>query len=192
MADSKTILDLLDAGDGDAVALAAPGRKPLTYRALQKLVGRTVDALNDFGIGRNDRVAIVLPNGPEMAAAFVAIGTGATTAPLNPAYRAEELEFYITDLRAKAVVVTEGDDTAAVQVATKLGLPILRLAPELDAGAGSFTLLAEGGMARTEKAASKGYAGSADIALVLHTSGTTSRPKIVPLSHGNVCASAAH
>lgn len=192
MADSKTILDLLDAGEGDAVALAAPGRKPLTYRALQKLVGRTVDALNDFGIGRNDRVAIVLPNGPEMAAAFVAIGTGATTAPLNPAYRAEELEFYITDLRAKAVVVTEGEDTAAVQVATKLGLPILRLSPELDAGAGSFTLLAEGGMARTEKAASKGYAGSADIALVLHTSGTTSRPKIVPLSHGNVCASAAH
>src|SRR3546814_7004553 len=47
-------------------------------------------------------------------------------------------------------------------------------------------------MARTAKAASKGYAGSADIALVLHTSGTTSRPKIVPLSHGNVCASAAH
>src|SRR3546814_6978757 len=77
----------------------SPGRAPLTYRALQKLVGRTVDALNDFGIGRNDRVAIVLPNGPEMAAAFVAIGTGATTAPLNPAYRAEELEFYITEDR---------------------------------------------------------------------------------------------
>src|SRR3546814_4039115 len=102
-----------------AVALAAPGRAPLTYRALQKLVGRTVDALNDFGIGRNDRVAIVLPNGPEMAAAFVAIGTGATTAPLNPAYRAEELEFYITDLRAKAVVVPAGEDGTAVQVAAK-------------------------------------------------------------------------
>ena len=52
--------------------------------------------------GRNDRVAIVLDNGPEMAACFLACAAGATSAPLNPAYRAEEFEFYLTDLNAKA------------------------------------------------------------------------------------------
>ena len=58
-------------------------------------------ALNGMGIGRNDRVAIVLPNGPEMAAAFVAIACGATTAPLNPAYKADEFDFYLADLNAR-------------------------------------------------------------------------------------------
>ena len=57
--------------------------------------------LNALGIGRGDRVAIVLPNGPEMATAFVAVACGATTAPLNPAYRAEEFDFYLTDLRPR-------------------------------------------------------------------------------------------
>ena len=53
----------------------------------------TLAALNARGIGRNDRVAIVLDNGPEMAAAFLCISAGATAAPLNPAYRADEFEF---------------------------------------------------------------------------------------------------
>ena len=66
-----------------------------------------------MGIGRNDRVAIVLPNGPEMAAAFIAIACGATTAPLNPAYRAEEFDFYLSDLNAKALVILDGMESPA-------------------------------------------------------------------------------
>ncbi len=54
-----------------------------------------------MGIGRGDRVAIVLPNGPEMAASFVAIAAGATTAPLNPAYKRDEFDFYLADLNAR-------------------------------------------------------------------------------------------
>ncbi len=192
MPEISTIPDLLEAADRTSIAIAAPGRAPLTYGGLRRLVSSTVDALNDFGVGRNDRVAIVLPNGPEMAAAFVAIGAGATTAPLNPAYRADEFDFYMTDLRAKALVVMEGDDSPAVEIAKKLTIPILRLAPDPDQGAGAFTLLAEGGTARTEKAAATGYAAAEDKALVLHTSGTTSRPKIVPLTHTNITASAHH
>jgi acyl-CoA synthetase (AMP-forming)/AMP-acid ligase II len=166
---------------------ATEGRAPLTHAGLRRLAERTVEALNGIGIGRGDRVAIVLPNGPEMAAAFVAIACGATTAPLNPAYKAEEFEFYLTDLRAKALVIQKGMESPARGVAARLGVPLLELAADEAAGAGAFTL--EGG--RPGGAATPGTAGTEEVALVLHTSGTTARPKIVPLTHGNVCASAA-
>ncbi|MDZ7651550.1 MAG: AMP-binding protein [Burkholderiaceae bacterium] len=87
-----TITALLAAGADDATALHAPGGKALSYKALRAHVARTVAALNALGIGRGDRVAIVLPNGPEMASAFVAIAAGTTSAPLNPAYRADEFD----------------------------------------------------------------------------------------------------
>ena len=172
----------------DAIAITAPAAKPLTYQALNLLVGNTVSALNKLGVGRGDRVGIVLPNCPEMASAFVAIASGCTAAPLNMAYRADEFEFYLGDLKAKALVVASGSDTPARAVAAKLGIAILELTPHPENGAGSFTLsgaahsgkpIANGGLAQTD-----------DIALILHTSGTTSRPKIVPLTHKNVCASA--
>ena len=87
MSQIRTVRAALDRGAGDAVAIAAPGRNPLTYAALRAHVDATVEALNSRGIGRNDRVAIVLPNGPEMACSFLSIAAGATTAPLNPGYR---------------------------------------------------------------------------------------------------------
>jgi acyl-CoA synthetase (AMP-forming)/AMP-acid ligase II len=185
---ADTLLALLARGADDAPAIGAPEAGPLTHRGLRELCARTVAALNGFGIGRNDRVAIVLPNGPEMAAAFVAIATGATTAPLNPAYRAEEFEFYLSDLNARALVVEQGSESPALSVAAKLGLPVLHLVPEPGAGAGAFTLA--GGT--PGQAAHPGTAQPGDIALVLHTSGTTSRPKIVPLAQSNVAASARH
>jgi acyl-CoA synthetase (AMP-forming)/AMP-acid ligase II len=105
---------------------------PLRYRDLRSLAERTVETLNALGIGRNDRVAIVLPNGPEMAASFVCIGAGATTAPLNPSYRAEEFEFYLADLRAKALVVEAGSDSPARGVAKKLAIPIIEKVSPLE------------------------------------------------------------
>ncbi|MBL8808239.1 MAG: AMP-binding protein [Rhodospirillales bacterium] len=184
-----TIWELLAVGrDGDA-ALGAPETKALDFAGLRALARRTVADLNAMGIGRNDRVAIVLPNGPEMAASFLAIGAGATTAPLNPAYRADEFEFYLTDLKAKALVVQAGEETPARAVAAKLGVPVVELMPDRAAGAGSFTLAAG---ALKGVPAQAGFADTEDVALVLHTSGTTSRPKIVPLAQANVCASARH
>jgi acyl-CoA synthetase (AMP-forming)/AMP-acid ligase II len=189
MTEFRTVPQLLLHGADGSPAIGAPDRAPLTYRALRALAARTVGDLNALGIGRNDRVAIVLPNGPEMAAAFVTIACGATTAPLNPAYRGEEFEFYLTDLNAKALVVQAGVETPARAVAQKLGVPVIELSPDLSAGAGSFALAALSpmrGECRT------GEAEADDVALVLHTSGTTSRPKIVPLAQANIAASARH
>lgn len=177
--------EILGGKDGDP-AILAPERSPLTYGALGTLATDTIRTLNALGIGRNDRVAIVLPNGPEMAAAFVAIGAGATTAPLNPGYRAEEFAFYLGDLNAKALVLDVAGNPAAEQAAADLKIPLLRLEAGATAPAGSFTLTGE----PVGVAAHPGSAQPEDIALVLHTSGTTSRPKIVPLSQANIAASA--
>ena len=179
------MIDLLSGASSDP-AIGAPDRTALSYDALRKLARDTVARLNELGIGRNDRVAIVLPNGPEMAAAFVSIAAGATTAPLNPGYRAEEFEFYLTDLRAKALVLDSTGNEPAESVARKLGIPILRLETAGGSPAGEFLLSGQ----PAGKARSPGPAQPGDTALVLHTSGTTSRPKIVPLTGANIAASA--
>ncbi|NEU10519.1 AMP-binding protein [Methylobacterium sp. BTF04] len=185
---ATTLHALIQAGAADATALSSPGGVPLTFGQLRALTDRTIAALNAQGIGRGDRVGIVLDNGPEMAAAFIAIAAGATSAPLNPAYKADEFTFYLNDLNAKLLVVAEGSETPAVAVAEKLGVPVVRLQPTPDQGAGSFTLTFPDTAATP--AIDGGPADPDDIALVLHTSGTTSRPKIVPLKQSNVCASA--
>ena len=140
MTSSRTLDRLLALGRGDAVAIAAPDTTPLTYYGLRALIAETIPSLNRFGIGRNDRVAIVLPNGPEMATAFIAIASGATSAPLNPAYLADEFEFYMSDLGAKALVVEQGSVSPVIGAAKKLGIVVLTLTPDPKRGAGAFTL----------------------------------------------------
>ena len=186
---SQTLKDLLAAGADEAAAVSAPGRQPLTHGALRALIARTLQTLGGLGIGRNDRVAIVLPNGPEMATCYMACASGVTSAPLNPAYRADEFEFYLSDLHAKALIVEQGSTSPAIDVAGKLGVRILELRPEAAAGAGSFTLVPRDGRS-ADPAAAPVYAQPDDVSMVLHTSGTTSRPKIVPLSQANLAASA--
>src|SRR5262249_1720872 len=146
----------------DAIAIKASGTTPLTYGALKSLAVRTVEALNEFGIGRGDRVAIVLPNGPEMATAFLSIASGAAAAPLNPGYRADEFEFYMTDIKAKALVVEEGSSSPAAAVAEKHGIAIISLRPDSDGGAGAFAL-AGARCGRTERA---GLAEGSETALI--------------------------
>src|SRR3954462_828192 len=136
----STVMDLLDQGAPDATALSSPGGVALSYRALRKLAADTLAALNARGIGRNDRIGIVLDNGPEMAAAFLCVAAGATAAPLNPTYRADEFEFYLTDLKARLLVVGADLSSPAVDVAKRLGIALVRLVPSPDRGAGSFAL----------------------------------------------------
>jgi oxalate---CoA ligase len=180
---AETLSEIVARGEGDAVAIGGIDRPPLTYAALRRQVAETAATLAGLGIGRGDAVAIVLPNGPEMASAFVAVAAAAVAAPLNPTYRADELEFYLSDLGAKALVVAAGQDTPAPAVAARLGIPVIELHPQETAG--RFTL--GGGTARGRDGA---LGGADDAALVLHTSGTTSRPKIVPLTQRNLAASA--
>jgi len=179
-----TLQGLVADHPADALALGAPGRDWMRYGDLRSLAAKTEIALRGFGVAATDRVAIVLPNGPDMASSFFAIAQAATTAPLNPNYREDEFAFYLEDLKAKALVVAEGYDGPALAAGQKLGLTILRLKAE--AAAGDFTLNADG----LASAAPEGAPAEDDVALILHTSGTTSRPKIVPLLQSNVAASA--
>lgn len=183
-----TIHSLIAHQDADAPAIGAPDREPMSYADLRALSDKTLETLNGIGIGRGDRVAIVLPNGPEMAAAFIAVGAGASTAPLNPGYRADEFEFYLSDLNAKALIVMDGDDTPAADVARAQGIPVLSLSAADNVPAGEFELNVSGlPSASTENG---GHSHPEDEGLVLHTSGTTSRPKVVPLLNRNLAASA--
>ncbi len=188
MSEVSTITQLIETGRDDAVAIAAPDRPALTYAALRKHIDTTIRALNRQGIGRNDRVAIVLPNGPDMASAFLAIACGATTAPLNPAYQEEEFRFYLSDLGAKALVVDKGSTSPALDAASKLGIRILEIVGREPAG--SFELVGSEDIETNSPTSPAVYAEPGDVALVLHTSGTTARPKIVPLNQRNVCVSA--
>lgn len=188
---SRTLKDLLAQGAESAAAVAAPGRSALSHGGLRRLIDTTLQRLNALGLGRNDRVAIVLDNGPEMATCFMACASGVASAPLNPAYRADEFEFYLSDLNAKALIVSRGSASPSVEVALKLGVPVIDLVSDPAEPAGSFALEPREQRATTPSA-NGGYAQADDVSMVLHTSGTTSRPKIVPLSQGNLAASATH
>src|SRR5262245_47379745 len=101
----------------DALAMLAPNRKSLTYRQLQTHLAAVARQLRLLGVGRCDRVALVMPNSPEMVVAFLAVADSAVCAPLNPAYRAAEYEFYLTDLQAAALLIPAGIDSTARAVA---------------------------------------------------------------------------
>jgi len=177
----------------DAPAIRGVEQRPLSYAGLQQHLRQTASRLHSLQIGRQDRVALVLPNGPAMATAFLAVAACATSAPLNPAYRAAEFAFYLHDLNAKAVMVEANLDSPVRAVAAQHGIPLLELQPD-PITAGLFTLTG------TEVAIKPSPTFPApgditdnmadDIALLLHTSGTTARPKLVPLTQHNLLCSA--
>jgi acyl-coenzyme A synthetase/AMP-(fatty) acid ligase len=140
----------------------------LTYAALSRHVEKTTAALA-AGIGPGDTVAVVLRNSPEMAVCFLAVSSVAACAPLNPGYRASEFDFFLGDLRPKAVIVESGADSPVRSVATQHNIPLVEIGFRAGAEAGAFHLDPHQG-APSRPAAE-------DTALVLHTSGTTSRPK---------------
>ena len=187
---TQTIAALLAAQPGDAPAIGAPGRGWLDFAGLRALSKETAETLHGIGLGRTDRVAIVLPNGPEMAASFIALAQVVATAPLNPAYGRAEFDFYLGDLGAKAIVLAEGADGPALASAQAAGLAVLRLSVPEGAPAGQFVLRAETGAEVAGAGFDPSAPGPEDVALILHTSGTTSRPKIVPLLQANLAASA--
>jgi acyl-CoA synthetase (AMP-forming)/AMP-acid ligase II len=154
---------------------------------LRLLTESVRNTLRSAGIGPGSRVAIVLPNGPEMATAFLTIAASCCAAPLNPAYTADEFGFYLSDLQPAAIVLAANDAGPARDAADRLHVPILSLHAG-EGAAGSFQLDASALAPRAPM--SMLATGPGDPALVLHTSGTTARPKIVPLSNGNIAASA--
>src|SRR5262245_54979745 len=101
----------------DAPAILAPGHAPLTYARLHQHIGEMQRRLRAMGIGRRDRIAVVLPNGPELAVAILGVAASATCAPLNPAYGADELDRFFDDLRPRAVITPAGSESPARRVA---------------------------------------------------------------------------
>ena len=167
----------------DAAAILAPGRAPLSYGGLYGHIGDVGRALRSMGIGRDDRVALMLPNGPDMAAAIICVASNAGCAVINPAYAADELERYFAALRLRALIIPAGIDSAARRVARAQGLPIIDLSAS--GTAGLFAL-----SAANAAEPSRDPIGPGSVALFVLTSGTTARPKIVPLTHTNICSSA--
>ena len=165
-------------------ALLAANGDIFTYANLHELISRTAARLNDLGIYRGDRVALVIPDGPQMALAFLSITATATCAPLNPTYREAEFFSLFTDLRPKALVVQSGSDSPAISAAKRLAIPIISLTRRPEDMHLSF---AGEGIAPTM---STGFATAEDVALLLYTSGTTAKPKLVPLTHSNLLNSA--
>ncbi len=186
----QTVYDVTSTGRADMPAIGAPGRPWLDYGGLKTLVDSTLATLNGVGIGREDRVALVIPNGPEMAALFIAVASGFSAVPLDPEYLAERFEFALDDLKPKAVIVQKGVESPVRAVARKAGVPLIELLPQADGPAGAFTL--DASALAPLKAAKPGPSRGPDIALVLHASGTEARPRVVPLSASNLGASARH
>ena len=163
----------------DALAILAPGRTPLTFRALARQIDVAIEALAAAGFGRGNRVALALPDGPEMAVALLAVTGGATCVPLNPGLDEASYRIAVQTLRIDALIVPGGEDTPAARAANSLTLPIIRLAFSAADPAGTFTLFANS----SRVAVPAGTPALEDVALVLQTSGTTARPKAVPVTH---------
>ena len=169
-------------------ALLSPGLPSLHYASLGRNVMKIALELEETGIQRRERVAIVLPGGAESALAFLSVSCAAVSAPLNPNYQLAEFDFYLSDLEARALLTLEGYQTPARSSAAALGIPVLELASVPDGASLWFDV-------HESKSISEGQPSDPapdDPALVLHTSGTTSRPKQVVLTHANLVASAKH
>ena len=179
-----TIKDLIFNGnqDPDHHAIETPGYKPLTYRDLRMQILYGVKTLNAMGFHRNDRIAVILPGGPETGVASLTVMAGFTSVPLNPEYKEQEFAVYFSKMKIKAILVKKDSKTAARAVAASRSLPIIELIPSPDK-AGIFTLSNVPSREMREAV----FAVPSDVALLMQTSGTTALPKIVPNSQQQLC-----
>lgn len=170
----------------DRRAILAPGRLPLTYDALWLQTRDVVRGLRTLGVGRTDRVAVVLPDGPEAAVAMVAVAAGAVCVPLNPGFTYEEYRRYFGELHLAALLTHAHSNSASRRAAHISGIPVIEVATQPDEAAGAFSIVGQA----PQRAADDEFASGADDAFMLLTSGSTSWPKTVPLTHSSVCLSA--
>lgn len=190
-----SLVEHLSLSAASGPALFGDGGFVITHAQLQAEVSTLATALRQLGIARTDRVAFVLPSGPALATTFLAVSAVATAAPLNPAYTEADFTFYLGDLQAAALILPADAPSLARVAALAAGVPVFELvSPPEHRGVGlSLRGPALPNRAPIGSPPSETLAGEpGDIALVLHTSGTTSRPKQVPLSHANLLASARH
>ena len=164
-----------------AIAIESLNRNALTFQEFRQQIGICKEFFERQAVSSCTRIAVLLPNGPEMLVAIVGVMNVATCAPLNPRLKPRELEFCFADLGIDAVIVSNETPNEAVHTAQKLDLNLFWLDLDPNGSAGKFSLRAERASRMNQKKKP-----SHGPALVLHTSGTTSKPKIVPLSHANI------
>jgi amino acid adenylation domain-containing protein len=168
-------------------AILGLGRDPLSHQDLLDHIEAVAAALRDRGVGREDCIAIVLSNGPEMATCTLAVASWCCCAPLNPGYTAAELDFFLSDLQPRAVIVEAGSEAPIMEVAAARGIPTLRLHVLKEQPAGVFRLE---GRSFENRPLEPRLTAPHGAALLLHTSGSTARPKLTPLTQANLCCSA--
>jgi acyl-CoA synthetase (AMP-forming)/AMP-acid ligase II len=170
------------AGAAHARALVCPDDgTAVSFEELAQRADALAAGLRGLGVERGARVALALGNGPEIVELLFAVtALGAAAAPLNPAYTTDELAFYLEDLAPRLLLLPEGELAAARTAAGRLDIPVA----DVRGGDGRTVI------ARAAAAAAYEPGGPEDIAILLHTSGTTSRPKQVPLLQRNLVASA--
>ncbi len=185
---AQTLCELLEAGDPEAAALVCPDGQVMSHAQLRAEVKRLSGQLRTLGVGPGDRIAVVLPNGAEMAIAFLAAASAGCAAPLNPRYREGEFRFYMKDLRTRVLLTAPGHSPEARSAAGDAVVADLAGSP------GNLHLETNGAASPGPGPGEPAPAAPApdDAALVLHTSGTTSRPKIVPIRHRSLALSAAN
>src|SRR5688572_30665311 len=166
-------------GRSDSSAVLAPSRSSCSYAELNALIQRVGDQLRALGLSSHDRVALLVPNGPDSATGFLSVASVSQCAPLNPAWTDAELTSYLTQLRPSLLIYAGPEPPAA---AIRVGIQTTRMEVDASEPAGVFHLpqLPGGG----------GVGPLPTIALVLLTSGTTARPKMVPLTWTNLQHSA--
>ncbi|KAF8369764.1 hypothetical protein HHK36_028924 [Tetracentron sinense] len=168
-------------------ALSVSGKFDLTHSQLQSLIEQAASHLIASGVNPGDVVALTFPNNVEFVIMFLAvIRTRATAAPLNSAYTTDEFEFYLSDSESKLLLTSQEGNQSAQAAAAKLKIP--HTIATLSDGNGEITLSSSLTDSKPESLV-KTVNEPSDIALFLHTSGTTSRPKGVPLTQLNLAAS---
>jgi len=181
---TTTLLDLLRPEFSSRTAIVLPeSNVKITYDDLRHQVQSLAESLAAFGIGRNDRVGMALPNGLPTIVGFLAASMAGTAAPLNPAYRDDEFRFFLEDTSAKVLLLPPDGAEAARTAAAATSVPVLTI--DMDAE-GHVHLRGVSGRKP------HGPVAATDPALILHTSGSTGRPKRVPLSHVNLSISASN
>jgi acyl-CoA synthetase (AMP-forming)/AMP-acid ligase II len=184
MTSRTTLAQLLP--DPQSVAPAVITESPallLTHRALAEQIERLAEQLRHAGLRHGDCVVTTLPNGLEFLVLFLAIAaSGLIAVPLNPAYKSDELRIFFDEIEPGAVI-TVNSNSAAIEAAAARNFPIWISSVEVS---GAVRL---DGVPKLSLSIPENPVGD-DFALLLHTSGTTSRPKGVPLTHTNVLRSA--
>jgi oxalate---CoA ligase len=187
-APAEPLAALLGQPDPIRPALIVPETgQALTYAQLATRVETLARRLACLGVHRGDRVALTLPNGPDIVLLLLAItGLGAAAAPLNPAYTETEFGFYLGDIAPRLMLIPASGVAAASAAADAAEIPVVAV-QAVDDGPPELRTW-DGGADRLARSFEPG--GPDDVAFVLHTSGTTSRPKQVPLLQRNLMASA--